>query len=82
MQAEEKKLLLITTTCIQSRACGAASQVNPVATAMLRATLSCFVGLNLLNRRVEVENVDPLGPLAFQNRAYFCLKELQLPRVH
>ena len=39
------------------------------------------VGINLLNLGVEVENVHPLGPLAFEDGTDLSLEESQLPRI-
>jgi hypothetical protein len=47
-----------------------------------RNTLPCFEGLNRMHDRVEVEHVDALGSLAFEDRAHLGLEEPQLPGVH
>ena len=39
------------------------------------------VGIDLVHFGVEVENMHPLGPLAFQNGTNLGLKEPQLPRI-
>src|ERR1700737_3355956 len=42
----------------------------------------CFEGLNPMHDRVEVEHVDALRSLAFEDRAHLGLEQAQLPRVH
>ena len=44
--------------------------------------LSGFVRFNLLHHCVEVENMNTLRPLAFENRTHLGFKEPQLPPVH
>ena len=44
--------------------------------------LAGFVCLDLLNHRVEVENVNALRTLAFENRPHFGFKEPQLTPAH
>ena len=44
--------------------------------------LTGHVGIDLLNLGVEVENMHPLGPLAFENRTHLGLKERELSRAH
>jgi hypothetical protein len=43
-----------------------------------RNPLAGIEGLHLMNDRVEVENVDTLRALAFENRANLCLEKIQL----
>src|SRR5579875_1431317 len=47
-----------------------------------RNALSGFEGLDLMNDRVEVEDIDALRPLTFKDRTNLSLEEAQLPRVH
>jgi hypothetical protein len=44
--------------------------------------LASFEGLDLMNNCVEVENVDALRSLAFEDRANLGFEQAQLPRVH
>jgi hypothetical protein len=44
--------------------------------------LAGFVCLYLEDRRVKVQDMHTLRPLAFENRTNLGLKESQLPRVH
>jgi hypothetical protein len=43
--------------------------------------LTGHVGFDLVNLGVEVENMHPLGPLAFEDGTNLRLEEPQLPRI-
>src|SRR5271154_126147 len=47
-----------------------------------RDRLPCFEGLNRMHDRVEVENVDALRSLTFEDRTNLGLEQAQLPRVY
>src|ERR1700722_17611428 len=47
-----------------------------------RDPLSGFEGFDLMNDRIEVEDIDALRTLAFEDRANLGFEEAQLPRVH
>ena len=44
--------------------------------------LAGFVCLNLVDRRIKVQDMHTLRPLAFENRTHLGLEEPQLPRIH
>jgi hypothetical protein len=44
--------------------------------------LAGFVRLNVVDRRVKVQDVHTLRPLAFENRTHLGLEEPQLPGIH
>jgi hypothetical protein len=41
-----------------------------------------LIGLHFVNLGVEVQDVDALWPLAFEDRADLSLKETQQPAIH